>query len=305
MNICDVPQQKLRNMTIMAESVKQVLLLALQHVLKPLVRLSQKNGLTASELEKVVQAAYVDVAVGEIEKTGRVASDEIVASMTGLPVEIVSKIKSSESNWLPKSPEYLWTDLAAILNTWHVDRRFVGAYGLPLELDFECKTSAEPTSGKQSFTDLVKTVNPSLDASIVLLKFIEIGAVKQVGEEIYRPIKRSYVPAPMSAASLMMLAHVVHNHIETLVANQQAESAGGKGLMERIIFTLHGLNKDALKEFDQFIRVKGQEFANVIDDWLSKHDVEGQVGAVRTGIGFYHYVVNEDDEEKLRNKLKH
>jgi hypothetical protein len=80
---------------------------------------------------------------------------------------------------------------------------------------------------------------------------------------------------------------------------------GGKGLIERTIYTVHGITKDDLKEFDRFIRERGQIFADDIDNWLSDRDKEGCRDGIKTGVGIYHYIVNEDDERALTKDLPH
>jgi hypothetical protein len=84
----------------------------------------------------------------------------------------------------------------------------------------------------------------------------------------------------------------------------RTESAGGNGLIERTVYTVHGIRKEELKEFDKFIRARGQIFADDIDNWISDRDQEGRKDSIQMGVGFYHYIVNEDDERALLKQLK-
>jgi hypothetical protein len=123
-------------------------------------------------------------------------------------------------------------------------------------------------------------------------ELLRTGCVQDVGNGFYRAVKRSYIPDPLSAASIILFARVVHNLCETLEVNLRAESVGGKGLIERTVYTVHGVSKKDLSEFDKFIRARGQIFADDIDNWLSDRDQEGRKDGVRMGVGFYHYIVN-------------
>jgi hypothetical protein len=52
------------------------------------------------------------------------------------------------------------------------------------------------------------------------------------------------------------------------------------------------------------VRERGQLFADDVDNWLSDRSEEGHPDAVQTGIGYYHYVVNSDDERDFGKALK-
>ena len=125
------------------------------------------------------------------------------------------------------------------------------------------------------------------------------------GKWLLQGVETLYIPDPLSIQSILAFARVVHNMCETLEVNFRAESAGGKGLIERTVDTVHGISKQDLKDFDKFIRSRGQIFADDIDNWLSERDKEGIEQNIKTGVGFYHYVVNEDDEHALAKELPH
>src|SRR3712207_9308341 len=62
-------------------------------------------------------------------------------------------------------PRTLTKTLAEVLNAWHTDPLFVGPYGIPLELE------VKPNKNR-CFFDLVKSVDPSANANIVLEELI-------------------------------------------------------------------------------------------------------------------------------------
>ena len=61
----------------------------------------------------------------------------------------------------------------------------------------------------------------------------------------YRAVKRLYIPDPLSTQSILWFARVVHNLCETLAGNL-SESERGGGLMERTVYTVHGITKRIL-----------------------------------------------------------
>jgi hypothetical protein len=76
---------------------------------------------------------------------------------------------------------------------------------------------------------------------------------------------------------------------------------GGKGLFERAIFTDNRITRIDLQAFDKYVRERGQRFADDIDIWLSSRSqpAPSDVDTIHTGIGIYHYVVNDEDEREF------
>ena len=285
----------------MPQSVKDNLLAAFRYLLKPLVRLAVKNSVTFPEFGEALKQAYVDVAAKHIRASGKSPNEEGISLITSVQASEVRDILSSdaaarfgakaqESNPLPK-----------VLGGWHTDVRYTGPYGVLRDLEFA--VSKNPSESSATFTELASTYCPGISPQVLLDELIRTGCVQSVGNGFYRAIKRSYIPDPLSAASILLFARVVHNICETLEVNLRAESAGGNGLIERTVYTVHGVRKQDLKEFDKFIRARGQIFADDIDNWLSDRDEEGRKDGVQMGVGFYHYLVNEDDERALSKEL--
>jgi hypothetical protein len=128
--------------------------------------------------------------------------------------------------------------------------------------------------------------------------------VKEVGNGFYRAITRSYVADPLSDESIRFFSQVIHNLCETLEVNLRPESRGRKGLIQRIVYTRNGLSSEALTRFGEFLRDRGQKFADDIDDWLvSNQEPSNTKQSAKTGVGFYHYIVNDQDELEFSKDL--
>lgn len=284
----------------MTQSVKENLLAAYRYLLKPLVRLAVKNAVTFPEFSDVLKQAFVDVAARQFQAAGKDPTVEGISLIANIDTTQVRDIlrsnagagfalRAQESNPLP-------TALAA----WHTDINYTGPYGVLRDLEF-ARSSTERAGA--SFSELVATYCPGVSPRALLDELIRTGCVRDVGNGFYRAVKRLYVPDPLSTESVLWFARVVHNVCETLEVNFRAESAGGNGLVERTVYTVHGITKKDLKEFDKFVRARGQIFADDIDNWLSDRDKEGCEDGIKTGVGIYHYIVNEEDERALAKEL--
>ena len=88
------------------------------------------------------------------------------------------------------------------------------------------------------------------------------------------PQSAFYIPDPLSTESVLWFARVVHNVCETLEVNFRARvNGGGNGLVERTVYTVHGITIKDLQGFrvlSSLPELRGQIFADDIDNWLSE-----------------------------------
>jgi hypothetical protein len=289
----------------MPQSVKENLLAAFGYLLKPLVRLAVKNGVSFPEFCEALKQAYVDVAAKQMRTSGKDPTEEGISLIANIPIPEVRDILNSNASARFTEAIKEANPLAKALGAWHADPRYLGPYGVLRDLQFSASTL--PTIGvaerTDTFTDLVQKYCPEVSPRALLEELVSSRCVQDVGNGFYRAIKRSYVPDPLSPASILLFARVVHNHCEAAEVNLRAESGKEKGLVERIIYTEHGITKQELKLFDTFIRTRGQAFADDIDNWLTERDKPDRADTVKTGVGFYHYIVNEEDDLALSKQL--
>jgi Family of unknown function (DUF6502) len=284
----------------MTQSVKQNLLAAFRYLLKPLVRLAVKNGVSFPEFSEALKEAYVDVASKQVRTSGKDPTEEGISLIASIEIDDVRSILRAGDGAMYGRVAQKVPPLSVILSAWHSDPRYTGPYGVLRDLEFSPGIGADRSD---SFSDLARAYCPEIAPQTILDELLRIGAVQAVGNGVFRAVKRSYVPDPLSLPSLLNLARVVHNVCETLEVNLREASVGGKGLIERTIYTVHGIPKEEHPAFDKFIRARGQAFADDVDNWITARDEEGINDGMHVGVGFYHYIVNEDDESALSKDL--
>jgi len=284
------------------QSVKENLLAAFRYLLKPLVRLAVKNSVTYPDFSEALKKAYVDVATRQMVASKMDATEEGISLIANIQISEVREILQAGNDAKYGKAVQEFSPLPTILAAWHTDQRYTGPYGVLLDLEFS-RTPAAAERATATFTDLAQTYCPGFTPRVLMDELIRIGAVQDVGNGFYRAIRRSYIPEPLSAPSIFYMARVVHNLCETLEGNLRSASSGSKGLIERSIFTVHGIPKQDHPAFHKFIHARGQVFADDIDNWLSVRDVEGIQDPMQVGVGFYHYIVNEEDEGALSKDL--
>jgi hypothetical protein len=284
------------------QSVKHNLLAAFRYLLRPLVRIAIRNGIAYPDFAGMVQDAYVNVAAAQLKASGREPLPDAIAVMTEVAAEEVEGILLSPDDVRLNEVEQKINAAARVLVGWHTDREYIGPYGLVRDLPF-ARSDSPGKREVRGFVELAQRYCEGYPPQVLLDELVRTACVQDLGNGFYRAITRSYVPEQLSAESIRRFAQVVHNVTETLEVNLR-KSESGTRRVERTVFADYGLRREELGAFDRYIRDRGQIFADDIDNWLSARSQEGQTGTVQTGVGFYHYVVNEEDEQDFGKTLK-
>jgi hypothetical protein len=289
-------------MSSVPHSVKNSLLIAFRYLLKPLVRLATKNGVSFPDFSTVLKQAYVDVAVAKVKVPGQEVSEQEVSSMINVPIGDVQKLLRADGADDIFDTTDVSKTLPRLLHAWHTDPQYTGPYGVLKDLEFT-KAMQTTAGGVPNFGTLAATYGPGISPDMLLEELIAAKCVQPVGSNYYRAVTRSYIPDPLSVGSIRLFARLVHNLCEAAEVNLRVESGSGKGLMQRDVYTRFGLTVDDLKAFDGYIRLRGQAFADDIDDWLTLRDRENDQKVIKTGISLFHFIVNDEDEAELSRLL--
>jgi len=283
----------------LVQSVKDNLVAAMRHILRPLCRIAVRNGLRLGDLDSAMRDAMATAARAEL-KTGGVESpsDEEVALMAGMSVwQVQASNREIDSGSGVRNVSWA---AAEVLAGWHSDHRYSGPYGLVLDIPFSASESGQE---ERSFEALVrKYAGLNVSARVVLDELVKTKNVQNLGDGILRSLTRTYIPQRLSPESIEHFATVVHNVIGTTALNLKRD-APGTGLMERQVYADFGLSEEDLKKFNLFVRKRGQVFADEVDTWLQEYSNAERRGSVRTGIGLYHYVENDEDREAYVRSL--
>jgi hypothetical protein len=274
----------------MEQNKKPRLRAAFRQLLKPLIRILLRNGVAYNEFSEISKAVYVDVASQEFKVPHRKMSQARVAILTGLTRKEVARLFGDTK----KEKDELSSNLnrvTAVLAGWHTDSVFTGPYGLPLELQFEGQKG-------QDFRELVRRHSRDMAARAMLDELIRIGAVQETEPGWYKVLTRTYRPDSDSLESLDRLAGLVRRFIETIDANI-LETDPQKRNFERQVYADDGIRPEDLPKFRVFIKKRAQLLLEEIDNWLSQLSPPDpkDKNTIRTGVGIYHYIEDQSDED--------
>lgn len=280
----------------MSDSVKTGLLAAYAKLLRPLVRILLRHGVTYAELSEVVKTVFVTVAAEEFRVPGKKMSKARIAIVTGLTRKEVQRLSEIDH----KERFNLKTNLSRIgrvLAGWHTDPDFTGPYGMPLEIRYDSEVPNDAT-----FVRLVQQYSGDMTPRAMLDELLRVGAVVETDRNWFKAVRRDYVPQTLAPDFLERVGRGVHNFVHTIEENMQ-KTGPGKGRFERTVRPDSGMREADLPIFDQYVRHKCQALLEDIDNWLAKlepPDKKAGEKVVQTGVGIYHFVVDERDDNDGR-----
>jgi hypothetical protein len=281
----------------MGQSVKEHLRLALRMMLKPLVKLLISQGVSHGDFSEAAKDVYVEVAIRHFDKAAKVNQSK-VAILTGLTRKEVKNVIDRAIRSDPQDRNY--SRPARVLAGWHSDPRFLGPYGVPLEIPYESSVEG----GSPCFVELVKTYSGDMAPRPMLKELMRIGAVVETDKNMLKVLRREFIPEALSAELVERLGQVAHNFFSTAAKNIE-KSAPDEGVFERIVFAENGVTESTVTLFDQYVKHRGQEFLEELDNWfVAREKLEKDVPrTIQTGFGMYHYIETPDAKSDLKELL--
>ena len=280
----------------MSSNVKGHLLQALRLMLKPLIKLFISQGVTHAEFSEAAKEVYVETAIRDFEKSNRINKSRI-AILTGLTRKEVKNVidRALESGHQDK----LYSRPERVLAGWYSDPNYTGPYGIPLELPYESKEPDEP-----SIVALVRTYSGDMAPRQMLNELLRSGSVVEV-EGRYKATSRLYEPTALSPELISRLGEIGHRFFSTAAMNIEKKGQG-TGYFDRVVYADEGCTDNVIELFDEYIKVRGQEFLEELDVWFSANEKLNRSNEARKDTGLYmvHYVETEEEKLGLSELLK-
>jgi hypothetical protein len=189
---------------------------------------------------------------------------------------------------------------ARVLHAWHNDRDYVGPYGFPIDLDFE--------GTPLSFTNLTNRHAPGVSPGVVLKELKRVGALAEVGANVWKPLRQEYIDPNFSPDNLSRMASLVESLLSTLENNTRSKR-DGTDLFERTMIVDAPLTSRQLLELQAYMKVVGGQFLQRVDTFAAVELQEkmgaksGEVAEIRAGLQCFLYVETPPDETKLRDAI--
>jgi hypothetical protein len=274
----------------MSENFKATLFSAFKPLMRPLVRILVRNGVSFGEFSELLKTVFVESAQDVLKLPDSRQSVSRIAITTGLTRIEVSRVLSQTEEEAEALVGRL-SRVGRLLTGWHQDSDFTGPYGIPYEVQFE------GTPGRRSFTELVRRYTSDVPADEMLDEMKRIGAVTDLGNGFIRVLIRAYIPSAEDPAKFHAMSVAFTDLAKTLDQNLRPNE--DHKLFERRVWSPNGITPTDAMDFDGYVKDRGQQFLESLDDWLSTRESEaiksGADQKVKVGVAMYMFVRPAED----------
>jgi Family of unknown function (DUF6502) len=253
------------------------------HVLKPLVRLLLRNGVTYPVLAAALKTVFLDAARDELAQREMAQTDSALSLLSGVHRRDVRNLSAAlaDAPTATLVPALGPLGMAAqVVGRWMHDALLHDAQGQPLALQ---------RSGQlPSFDSLVASVSSDVRPRAVLDELLRLGVVQEDGDTV-RLVRGGFAPSQSFDETSALVADNLQDHAAAAVANLQ----DGGNFLEQAVFVdqlsdesvLH-LHKLSGQLWRQALKTVMQE-AQTRFDADAKLPPEQHLHRARLGVYFY------------------
>lgn len=215
------------------------MLRALGRVLRPLVRLLIRSGVTFPILADLLRTVYVEVATTDLAQGERPRTDSRIALLTGIHRKELRRQRTA----VPEAEPVVVTLNSQIIARWLGDPGYNDANGKPAPLP---RTGPAP-----SFDALVAAVTRDVRARSVLDDWLARGMATIDGDGNVALQVAAFLPREDTAARLFYFARNLHDHLAA--ASSNVLTTGQPPFLERSVH-YDGLSADAAAALERIAR---------------------------------------------------
>jgi hypothetical protein len=260
-----------------------------------------REGLTYSHFASIAQMAFVESAARDFVGKGMRSSSASVCALTGMSQQEVQVALLEQERFEASELLEVSNPFARVLHGWHNDRDYVGPYGFPVDLPF--------VGSPLSFTVLTSRHASGVSPEVILKELQRIGAVTEVGANVWKPLKQEYIEPSLSPENLGRMASLVESLLTTLENNTRG-ARDGTDLFERTMIVDAPLTSSQLLELQSYLKVVGGQFLHRVDafaavDLQEKIGIKpGEVADIHAGLQCFLYVEPAEDHVRLRDVIE-
>ena len=200
-----------------------LLLSAARRLLRPLVRLMLRNGLTFPVLADALRQLFIDVAMNEVLTEPKARTDSRISLLTGVHRKEIRRLRELPVD-AQDAPEIV-TLVGQIVARWVGTKLFLDENGRPRPLP---RSHAAGQDGP-TFDTLIESVTTDIRPRAVLEDLLGHGLVTLDSEERVQLDTAAFIPRPGGEEQLFYFARNLHDHVAAAVANIGAVDAAPFG----------------------------------------------------------------------------
>jgi hypothetical protein len=270
--------------------IQDVLLSALETILRPTIRLLLQSGIGYSEFAAVAKSVFVQVATDEYKRRGRPANFSQVSAMTGISRKEVSKIRKGQfdARWTPNMEA---SPVNTVLHQWHYDTDFSDGAGTAKALPFE---------GPVSFSALVSKYVGDIPPGAMRATLHKAGVIEQDAQGLLIVRQPFFYSRAFNEDFVRGLAFSLSNLGSTLVNNaavfQETKLSREKKAelyrLERGVWSEH-LSEAGATRFKSWVDEAAPRFLEEANRLIGENELPKSEWSQRppraVGIGLFYY----------------
>jgi hypothetical protein len=266
----------------MQDSQPQVLLATIACMMRPLIRILLRNGISFQTFADITKNQFVEIARSEFGIAGRKKSTSRIAVITGLTRKEVTRISRLSFPGNQKTAER-YNRASRVVSGWRRDGDFLDAKGQPAVLAMSGRA--------RTFQELVKRYSGDIPYRAVLDELVAQGVVHLVGNKQVKLMERAYLPKADETMKLHILGTDTGYLIDTIGHNLRPGDSEPH-FQRKVLYD--NLPDEALPALCRRSSKLGQALLEKLDKIFSGHDrdvnpdVSGS-GRNTAGVGVYYF----------------
>jgi hypothetical protein len=266
--------------------LKDAALACLRELMRPVVRLMVKSGVSWREFSRATKVSFVEVATDEFGIRGRPTNVARVSILTGIHRREVARLREVLDAEAAAPPTYL-NAAQRVLSAWHQLPGYLEADGQPQVVAVD--------GPAPSFAQLCAGHAGDVPATALLKELRMVGCVGTTSDGRLQALSRVYIPLRVDPAKVRRAGSVLADLGETVVHDLICGSADALRFERRA--ENDRIDPRHLEAFRSMLEREGQQFLERVDDWLTQHERKAGDPAtttpLRLGAGLYHIQRNE------------
>jgi hypothetical protein len=236
-----------------------VLLRAVRHLLRPLVRLLVRSGVAFPQLSDLLKEVYVEVADTDFTLGGKPNSDSRVSLLTGVHRKDVRRLRGAEV-----SDDAVPVSLGArLVAMWLADPLYLeSARAEGGTAADERRPKAIPRQGPApSFEHLVESVcRGDLRARVMLEELERLGVIRLDGDHVHL-LQDAFLPSRSLEEKAFFLGKNIHDH---LAAADHNLKGGEPPMFDRSVY-YNNLSQASIDEISQLVNEQATAMLKVVN----------------------------------------
>ncbi len=254
---------------------------ACHHLLRPVVRMLLRSGITWKDFAELSKAVFVEVAGEDYGIRGRPTNASRVALMTGLSRREVARVRKLSAAQQADAAGAPQGRLSQVLSGWHQDPDFLDAHGKPRDL--------APDGPGASMAELLDRYGGDLPPGAILKEMKSVKLIEETCEGRLRVLSRTYLRSPVDPDIIRQAGVTLHDHGQTVAHNVNG-SRCEPARFDRMVSNAN-VPGSLVPAFSRLVEERGQAFLELLDDWLSEHELPAEHNSSdsphRMGVGMF------------------